>query len=234
MQHVMHVDDPEKRGRELSAPFRCFGMIYTDKDFDTVASWYNIRNSQSKVIIEVAQVLTVKKALKNEWIGMRFDVDAYSKEGHVWFEPSSEMLTTRFDLSETKTMSNAVRREISMNAMSSLLMLCYDVMSPANTVLRVSPGKQGKSVEWTLSHTHYLILNRKQAESIRSRKSEVTEHDIKRAAHWRRAHLRRLSSDKFKHKKGSLIMVRQAWVGPDEWAGTDGKIYKVVQHNINN
>ena len=66
-----------------------------------------------------------------------------------------------------------------------------------------------------------------QAMQVRDVRRPITDHDIKRAAHWRRAHFRRLHSERFTHKRGQLVPVSEAWVGPEEWIGLDGKIYKV-------
>lgn len=118
--------------------------------------------------------------------------------------------------------SVAVPREI-------LMRFCFDVFNPNSVVLRVEPPKSNvpRSVEWRMARTHYLILNRKQAVACREQKRGPTDGEIERAAHWRRAHMRRLTSDKFIHKKGLLVFVKQAWIGPDEWIGLDDKTYKV-------
>jgi len=110
--------------------------------------------------------------------------------------------------------------------------LCFfmlDVMTSKNIVLKVTPDAKGRSVEWVKSREHYLVIGRKQAATLRERKSGPTDHELKRAAHWRIAHFRRLMSDKFKHKQGMLVPVKEAWVGPDEWIGSDGKTYKVTK-----
>ena len=65
-------------------------------------------------------------------------------------------------------------------------------------------------------------------EKLRESKGSVTNEELIRAAHWRRAHLRRLSSGRFVNKRGLLVPVKKAWVGPEEWEGHDGKIYTVV------
>lgn len=110
-----------------------------------------------------------------------------------------------------------------------LMKFCFDVFNPNSVVVRVEPPKTvARSVEWTMAHTHYLILNRKQAIACRDQKRGPTEGEIERAAHWRRAHLRRLSSERFTHKKGLLVFVKQAWIGPEEWIGLDDKTYKVI------
>lgn len=110
-----------------------------------------------------------------------------------------------------------------------IMRFAFDTVNPASAVVRVDPPQTpSKSVEWHIARRHYLILNRNQASQCRDSKRGPTENEIKRAAHWRRAHLRRLTSSKFKHKQGKLVFVRQAWVGPDEWTGLDGKTYKVI------
>lgn len=110
----------------------------------------------------------------------------------------------------------------------SLGIFLFDVMSGINTVLKVSKEQPGRSVEWHSSHSHYLILAPKQAQKCQQHKRGPTDHELKRGVHWRRAHLRRLTSEKFIHKRGLLVAVKKAWVGPIEWIGLDSKTYKVV------
>lgn len=109
----------------------------------------------------------------------------------------------------------------------------FEIMLPGNTVLRIEPaqGSTPRSAEWRLARTHYVIVNRKQAEQCREKRTVPTARQIVLAAHWRRAHFRLLRSEKFTHKRGQLIPVSQAWVGPEEWTGLDGKIYKVLNLN---
>lgn len=111
--------------------------------------------------------------------------------------------------------------------LNCLAFFLLDVMTPKNAIIKVSPNPTGRSVEWVKAREHYLVIPKRQAMAIRERKTDQTEHEIKRAAHWRIAHFRRLVSDRFKTKKGLLIPVKEAWIGPKEWIGTDGKIYKV-------
>lgn len=107
--------------------------------------------------------------------------------------------------------------------------VCYDVMSRTSAVVRVEPKpRPDKPIAWHQARTHYCILTKKQAMQIRDRRGGITNHSLTRAAHWRRAHFRTLTSDKFTHKKGQRIPVVEAWVGPESWAGTDGKIYTVM------
>jgi len=120
------------------------------------------------------------------------------------------------------------RRVFANACLRWLGMFLFDVMSQSKVILKVTPNNPGRSVEWVKQRTHYLVLDGKHAQKCRDRKGGPTDHELVRAAHWRRAHLRRLSSDKFKHKKGLLVMVKRAWVGPEEWKGDDGKIYKVI------
>ncbi len=111
----------------------------------------------------------------------------------------------------------------------SLYRFLYFLNSPAMTQLKVEPMSEAKSVEWVLARTHYLLLPSKQANTLATTRRGVCEHDIKRAAHWRKAHWRRLSSECWTKKRGLKVPVRHAWVGPKEWVGLDRKIYKVVE-----
>lgn len=111
---------------------------------------------------------------------------------------------------------------------AKLTFFVFQVMMPGNTILKVEPPEAERSIEWRMARTHYLILNHHQAKSCQQSKKPATEDQIVRAAHWRRAHFRRLVADRYKNK-GSLVAVRQAWVGPKEWIGLDKKIYKVIE-----
>lgn len=122
----------------------------------------------------------------------------------------------------------AALQEISAGSRNVLLKVLFDLMNPANVVLRVMPNQTGRSVQWVQARTHYTIINKSQAQRCLIEKRGPTDHEIDRAAHWRRAHMRRLMSDKFTHKKGQLVFVKQSWVGPEEWEGTDRKVYKVT------
>jgi hypothetical protein len=109
-----------------------------------------------------------------------------------------------------------------------MLRVVFDIMNPANIVLRVEPKSEGRSVEWVKSRTHYCILNKAHALRCSMGKRGPSDLEIERSAHWRRAHMRRLMSDKFTHKKGQLVFIKQSWVGPEEWEGSDRKIYRVI------
>ena len=126
----------------------------------------------------------------------------------------------------------ATKEELTDFASSVTRMLAFflfDIYASGHTVVRVSPKPDvTKSVQWRQAREHYLVLRRQKAEEIRESKGGVTDTDIIRSAHWRRAHLRRLTSGKFINKRGLLVPLKKAWVGPTEWQGKDGKIYTLV------
>ena len=121
------------------------------------------------------------------------------------------------------------REMFAQRAHSNICQFLLVVSSKAASTLRVREDKPDKSAEWHLAREHYLILPRSQAQRISKARRGVSHRDMQLAAHWRRAHFRRLTSDKFTRKKNSVIPVKQAWVGPKEWVGLDRKIYKVVE-----
>ena len=121
-------------------------------------------------------------------------------------------------------------REIMQMAMSTLCYFIFETMHPSNCIVKCEPKDQpGRSVEWRLSRTHYLLVNHKQAETMRKQKSALSKHQLVRGAHWRKAHFRKLMAERFKNKR--VVPVRKTWVGPTEWEGLDGKIYKVINTN---
>ena len=104
----------------------------------------------------------------------------------------------------------------------------FEIMSNQSVTLRVRPHQPNKSVQWHQAREHYLVVHQQKAQQCQTKLHGISDHDLIRGAHWRRAHLRRLCSEKFRNKKGQLVPVRKAWVGPTEWQGHDNKIYKVV------
>ena len=127
--------------------------------------------------------------------------------------------------------------EIMRSLPRTLTYFLFEVMHPKSCVLKVSPPAEqasGRSIEWRLAREHYLIVSRDHAAASRDSKKPIAQSDavIKRGAHWRIAHPRRLMSEKFKHKRGQVIYIREQWVGPKEWIGLDKKIYKVVDIKI--
>jgi len=106
----------------------------------------------------------------------------------------------------------------------------FEVLYPGTVLLRVGPsGGASRSVEWRLARTHYLLLTQRDAKACRERRHNPSAHQLARAAHWRMAHVRRLLSERYTHKRGMIVPVKEAWVGPKEWTGLDGKIYKVIE-----
>lgn len=119
--------------------------------------------------------------------------------------------------------------QFAYHPMQVLTHFLFDIYGSGSTVVKVSPKPDNtKSVQWRLSREHYLVLRRQQVEKLRESKGTVSDADMIRSAHWRRAHLRRLTSNKFINKRGLLVPVKKAWVGPTEWEGTDKKTYTVV------
>ncbi len=125
-----------------------------------------------------------------------------------------------------KRLENAI--ELAHGMRNVLARFCFAVHSPTSAVLRVSPDSGGRTVHWVKAREHYLVLEQHQAAEMRKQARGPSDEEIERAAHWRRGHLRRLTSEKFTRKKGQFVFVRQAWVGPDEWRGSDQKTYKVM------
>jgi hypothetical protein len=127
----------------------------------------------------------------------------------------------------TKAAADAAA-DIAHGMRSVMLRAVFDIMNPSNVVMSVTPKQTGRSVQWVKAHTHYCIINKAHATRCQRDKRGPTDVEIERGAHWRRAHMRRLMSDKFTHKKGQLVFVKHTWVGPTEWEGLDNKVYKVV------
>lgn len=111
--------------------------------------------------------------------------------------------------------------------------LAYRFMVPSIHVATVHPSTQGKSVEWINRRTRIVMLhkscsmNRKGATS----RDLVSERELTRVAHSRRAHTRLLSSPRFKNKVGKRVHVRSSWVGPHSWEDSSGQVYRILKQS---
>lgn len=104
------------------------------------------------------------------------------------------------------------------------------LLNPHLHLATVRPDKQGKSVEWMRQRTHFVFIHKShQANQVGFLgKADISEKQIQRMAHSRRAHFRVLRHPKYKNKIGQIIHVRSCWVGPKEWQGNSGQIYRIV------
>lgn len=103
-------------------------------------------------------------------------------------------------------------------------------LNPHLHVASVRPNKQGKSVEWTQQRTHFVFIHKshKANQKTFTGKADLESDHIERMAHSRRAHIRVLRHPRYKHKFGQTIRVKSCWVGPKEWEGNSGQVYRIV------
>jgi hypothetical protein len=117
---------------------------------------------------------------------------------------------------------------------STLVGLCYEYLAPHNFNVRVTPGNQGKSVEWVQAREHYTLIHRKHPANAKGLqegsvvKSHSADEHHQRIAHSRRAHTRLLSASRYTYAKGQRVPVRASWCGPKEWKDTAGQTYKIL------
>lgn len=111
-----------------------------------------------------------------------------------------------------------------------LLKFCIDWMNPHFFPAKVQPKKDGKSIQWLEPRTHYVLVHKsrgiKKAAGVRP---PTPGEELQRMAHSRRAHWRLLRSSVFRHKQGTYVPVKECWVGPEEWEGDSGQIYKMCR-----
>lgn len=101
-------------------------------------------------------------------------------------------------------------------------------------LLRKAPKPNAKRdprhVEWIARKAReprLIVLRRSEFEAQVHREELRTGSPTTRAAHRRRAHWRRLTSERFTHKRGQEVHVRAHYVGPRELA-YNGERYEVV------
>lgn len=71
---------------------------------------------------------------------------------------------------------------------------------------------------------HYILMS---VGELRKTLGVYDHTDRHQSSHWRKRHFRRLVADRFVNKKGQVVIVKQAWIGPEE-ATVGKKHYKVL------
>lgn len=112
--------------------------------------------------------------------------------------------------------------------------IAIDFFNPSLHLVSVCKKAESKSPEWFQQRQHFIFVHKNCPINQRdqSRKHFDPNVEIKRTAHSRRAHYRLLKSPRYKSKRGTLVFVRSAWVGPKEWEDASGQIYRIVDHPI--
>lgn len=207
-------------------PFECLRIV-TDKHRSYTQWWFDIENEEASCLYHPDKSV-LDDLVSNDIDSVHFRFKIFrSKDtslGRVWI--NKKQITAKEINCSGKTLTGVLG-----GIERDLVRFLFEVMSNSSTVLKVTDDQPGRSVQWHLNREHYVLINNHQAQTMQKKKRGIMKQDLVRGAHWRRSHLRRLMSDKFKHKKGLLVKVKKAWVGPLEWKGHDGKIYKVTEIN---
>lgn len=99
------------------------------------------------------------------------------------------------------------------------LLLIEKANSPANWVVEVKDEharivkRAGKKVEQV--RTRYIVVPDRDLNRVVRLPNEGGDL-IERAPHRRRAHWRRLNSERYRFKRGQKVLVKESWVGPKE------------------
>jgi hypothetical protein len=119
-------------------------------------------------------------------------------------------------------------------AIGSVAAFLIDASMPSTHVVEVRPNKQGKSIEWTRSRTHFTLITHGHP----ANKKEVAEgtrvvvdrdEELKRMSHDRRGHWRTYRHERYTYARGSTRWVKQTWCGPKEWQDEGGRqIYRIL------
>lgn len=200
-----------------SAPFDAFRISYQDKNRPDFDQW----------VIGEGKYLCVGCDTKLE-------KGAKLWSAHASLKGSPEVKLWTYVDGKKKEIPHGFEEDVSefaIQPMKTLAFFLFDIYSGTSNVVKVSPDAPHRSVQWRQSREHYLVLHHKQTKELQATGRTPDEGDLIRSAHWRRAHLRRLSAGRYVNKRGLLVPVKKAWVGPEEWKGKDGKIYTVVGLN---
>ena len=215
----------------IKFPFECFTILYDDPDSSVEPCVLRvISRNHTTSCPETGKPLEMKLAV---YVSVKVDKDDCIFYLDLTGYRSRGALIALWRAGRWINVNNPLKRAAAQTALEIpkqiLMDFAFATMNPGSVVVRVDPPKKTcKSVEWHLARRHYVILTQDHAQRCVKHRRGPTDAEIKRSAHWRRAHMRRLSAERYKQKKGQLVFVKKAWVGPLEWIGTDGKEYKVI------
>lgn len=124
--------------------------------------------------------------------------------------------------------SRLMGRVVRLN-LATVVLYIIAINSPSHFVVEESPAEglreSKKSVKRSCDRPHYIVLT---PNEIRTRFiSKPTETGRTVAAHERRAHYRKLTSERYVNARGKIIRVEAVWVGPSE-AIVNKNRYKVL------
>lgn len=204
----------EHTGRVLSAPFPWLRLHVSNESWDDRFFLHDLRTEWPTSYIVFDD--QVRKA--------RNDRGRMIWEGWLDWRPIPSTAMRAFIAHEVQRKGN----QFECDHLRPLAWLLALIHLPNSAVLRVGSKTQGKSVHWHKSREHWVVLPRRIASAMASNRRSATALELRRAAHWRRAHFRRLMSAAYRHKMGQVVPVKASWVGPHEWTGSDKKTYSVV------
>lgn len=223
-KNVMYNNHDSKGFFPRIVPFECFRIV-TDNHRSYTQWWFD-SEAEAAICFYHPDKSILDSLTRNDITTVHFSFyisrNVNTSVGRVWID--NKPVTSK-ELDATENTLNGVLHGIERD----LVRFLFEIMSNSSTVLKVTDDQPGRSIQWHLNREHYVLINNHQAQIMQKKKRGIMKQDLIRGAHWRRSHLRRLMSDKFKHKKGLLVKVKKTWVGPLEWKGHDGKIYKVAE-----
>lgn len=239
--------DPSRRGSVQRLPFDCF-ILRTDDEASGEHTWrlivdtpvapfpddvcWGLMDGQDASLVAIA-VYEAGSMRFDAWDtarrrivtdeGSRVFLASLLAEAHEWLETLGRE-PAKLDLK----LILAWRRYQAVNLRPFL----FELFHPGNHVVKVAPSAVGRSVQWREGRSHYLVLDRKSMAHVLPSagkiSAEAKAEAIRRAAHFRRAHIRTLRHSKWGKRAGELVDVHSAWIGPREWEGPDGKTYVVL------
>ncbi len=118
---------------------------------------------------------------------------------------------------------------------ASAIAFFYGVQKPRNFLLEidaVAPRKHKASKNYGIlplsARPIYISMEPKEIRKYVGLPEPEPGSYKKKAPHERRAHLRRLTSDRYRWKQGQVVPVKACWIGPASGTTNEGREYRVL------
>lgn len=184
---------------------------------------------------DLFQYFHTKQDIKVSSNSMYFEAHQ-SGSGKILF---AEEIFDKDDMFEDSD-GNKIISEGNMERLRSLYILRYFytfleyLNKPTNAIIqKIDKKDASKNKEWILSHSHFYIMD-KESINLNDLSNFEASSSIDRqnmSAHARRGHFRVLKNERYKKNIGKRIWIKDTWIGPSSWIGTDKKVYKIIREN---
>jgi len=215
----------ERKWSELKFPFDHFRFHYQLLQGDQVSGYFVKTEDGFRVVGHPPHVA------EDQWFCAWYRDGSQGKFQALWPDGKGEA-----HIEDVKTEGGLAQSgwQLHMDIASKFALFYVEMGMP---VAEVTPPHYDtaeairRKVSWRKRRDYYTVLDAAHKANDRKLKHgasvSLSDKDIERCAHHRRAHWRTLKAEKWGASRGKRVFVRQTWVGPSEWRESN-QVYRIT------